>query len=194
MNKFINKYQITEEVINKQILKVDFDKNVFLFNLIKDYGGKIFNKGLFKIHTFEMVSKWTNVLSQEYFKDELKDVSYFCFGSNWQGCMYCINKKNNLIIYFDPATCEFFESEDTSIEDFFNSVLVDGEYDIIFEEYFEEVYKYLELDKINYEESIGHKVYLHLGGEDDKNNLEIVNTEVLWDLQIQIANKINEIT
>jgi hypothetical protein len=192
ITKFLNKYKITDKLNN--IKTVDVIDNKFLYDLISNHGGEIFNNGLFKIHTFEMMSRWTDLISDIYFKDETKGISLYCFASNWQGCMYCINKENNLIIYFDPSTCEFFECEETSVEDFFDSILVEGEYDIIFEEYFEEAKDYMKFGKVNYDESVGHIIYLHLGGEDDVNNLEIVNTEVLWELQIEVAKRINEIT
>jgi hypothetical protein len=115
-----------------------------------------------------------------------------CFASNWQGIMYCVDYKNTNITYFDPATCEYFNAE-FSIDDLFNDILVNGEYDIIFEEYWKEAIAFLKIKTLNYEESIGHKKYLHLGGKDTVKNMEITNTEVLWEIQIQIAEKINNI-
>jgi hypothetical protein len=113
-----------------------------------------------------------------------------CIASNWQGLMYCVDYGNKNITYFDPATCEYFRAE-FSLEELFNDILVNGEYDIIFEEYWKEAYKHLKIKGLEYENSIGHKKYLHLGGKDNVKNLEIVNTEVLWELQIQIAETIN---
>lgn len=194
MNKFLQKFKVTEKVENKHIdVNSYFNKDEFPFvkKIVDDFGGCIFNKGLFKIHTFEYVHKWTNLL-KEFFKEEMPDFNLLCFATNWQGNMYCINSSNSEIVYFDPATCEFFEAE-FSIDEFFNSVLVDGEYDIIFEEYFEEAQAYLKFDFIPYDKSLGHKIYLHLGGREVVQNLEIVDTEVLWELQIQTANRINEI-
>ena len=51
----------------------------------------------------------------------------------------------------------------------------------------------MKFNLIQFDKSIGHIIYLHLGGQDDVDNLEIVDTEVLWELQIEIANRINEI-
>lgn len=70
---------------------------------------------------------------------------------------------------------------------------MDGEYDIIFEEYFYEAKAFLRFKALKNDESVGHKIYLHLGGEDAISNLEIVNTEVLWDLQIEVSERINEL-
>lgn len=168
----------------------------FIYKIINEYGGKVFDKGLLKIHTFEYVKTWTKRMKDDYFKNELKEQNLqdiICFASNWQGCMYCVNGENNTIVYFDPATCEFFKADGISINDLFDDVLVDGEYDIIAEDYFKELCDYLKFDNLKYEDSFGHKQYLHLGGEDDVENYEIVNTEVLWELQIQVSRRINEI-
>ena len=195
MENFCEKYNITYRIDSEEIKEKDFcekhnDYN-FLYSLIHKYGGCIFNNGLFKIHTFEYAEKWTSLLA-EFFRNEIVPFDVICFASNWQGCMYCINKRNNTITYFDPATCEFF-SADSSLQFFFDDILVSGEYDIIFEDYFYEAFEYLKLEKLNFENSLGHKKYLHLGGKDDVSNLEIVDTEILWNLQIQIAESINEI-
>jgi hypothetical protein len=131
-------------------------------------------------------------LLAEYFKEEIKAFNVICFASNWQGIMYCVDKNNKTITYFDPATCEYF-SADASLEQFFGEILVDGEYDILFEGYFNEARDFMKLETFDYECSIGHKKYLHLGGNDNVDNLEIVNTDVLWNLQIQTAESLNEI-
>lgn len=194
MKKFVDKFIVTESIDN---IKIDYpsflDDNVFSFlkKIINDFGGNIYHYGVLKIHTFEYVQKWTELL-RNYFKEEFPKFDMICFASNWQGIMYCINSTNSKIVYFDPATCEFFEAE-FSINDFFDKILVEGEYDIIFEEYFNETREFMKFNSIQFDKSIGHIIYLHLGGQDDVDNLEIVDTEVLWELQIEVANRINEI-
>ena len=44
-----------------------------------------------------------------------------------------------------------------------------------------------------FDQSIGYKVPLYLGGESCVHNMELIDTEVLWDLQYQIASRINEL-
>jgi hypothetical protein len=195
MDNFLKKYELTDrfdnEIVEKMEFCTEYNNSASLYNIIYQYGGCIFNNGLFKIHTFGYVDKWTALLS-EYFREEINPFDMICFASNWQGCMYCIDKENSKITYFDPATCEFF-SADSSLQCFFGEILVSGEYDVIFEDYFYEAFEYLNLKNLEYENSLGHKIYLHLGGEDDVSNLEVVDTDVLWDLQIQMAESINEI-
>lgn len=199
MNEFLKANKVSYIETNNAMSQSSFcgfyPSFEFIYDIICKYGGMVFNKGLFKIHTFEYIKKWTELITQNYFKNELKErnlQNIICFGSNWQGCMYCINSTNNTIVYFDPATCEFFSAKDIPIHSFFNNILVDAEYDVIAEEYFQEVCNFHKLDKLEYSESFGHKIYLHLGGEDDAHNYEIIDTEVLWELQMQVAERINE--
>ena len=194
MKKFREKFRVTENIENNKIDDQSyFKENGFLFlkEIINTFGGNIYNHGVFKIHTFEYVQIWTGYL-KNYFIEEFPKFDMLCFASNWQGIMYCINSTNSKIVYFDPATCEFFEAE-FSIIDFFDKILVEGEYDIIFEEYFNETREFMKFNLIQFDKSIGHIIYLHLGGQDDVDNLEIVDTEVLWETQIEVANRINEI-
>lgn len=197
MKKFLEKYSHSysepNQNINKETFQHKYHAFSFIYDLIYQYGGDVFDNGLFKIHTFAYLEKWTNLITNHYFKKEIEGQELICFASNWQGCMYCVNSANNLITYFDPATCDFFSADNTSITNFFDNVLVDGEFDIIFEDYFKEVMGYLNSSKLNYDESIGHKIFLHLGGEDNIENLAMINTEVLWDLQIQVAERINDL-
>jgi hypothetical protein len=173
-----------------------FPEFEFIYDLIKKNGGTVFNRGLFKIHTFEYVKKWTDILIHNYFKNELAGQSIkniICFASNWQGCMYCIDSADNQIVYFDPATTEFFQAKDVSVDAFFDEILVGGEYDVIAEEYYQELCDSVNFNRLEYEDSFGHITYLHLGGEDSVENYEIVNTDVLWELQIQVSRRINAI-
>ena len=195
MKQFLKKYNATSIANNEKIDRATFVEKHrdydFLYDLISQYGGYTFNNGLFRIHTFEYVDKWTALMT-EYFEDEENPFDMICFAANWQGIMYCVDKTNSKITYLDPATCEWF-SADHSLQLFFDEILVSGEYDIIFEDYFDRVVAYLKFEKLDYEDSLGHKIYLYLGGNDEVENYEVVNTEVLWELQVQLVDRINEI-
>ena len=195
MDKFIKHYKITN--IEKNEDPKDWSGFIsdytFANELLSKYGGSTFNKGQFRMHTKKSSIKWSKLLTKEYFQNELDDHDLLCFGFNWQGIMYCINSENNIVTYFDPATCEFFQAEVVSLIDFFNNILLDPDYDLLADDYFIEVFQYLEIESLEFDKSIGHKIYLHLGGEDEISNLEVIDTEVLWDTQIQTAESINEL-
>lgn len=195
MEKLIRTHTKTsQETVNQSNEWESFiTKFDFIITLFEKHSGTTFGNGIFRIHTQSSSIKWSNLLANEYFKDELDETDLICFGFNWQGIMYCINSKNDTIIYFDPATCDFFKAEDISINDFFDNVLLDPDYDLLSVDYYNEAMRFLKIKNLNFNDSIGHKIYLHLGGEDEVSNLEVIDTEVLWDTQIQVAESINEL-
>ena len=127
IRNIIKKHPITHNLNNENISKKEFlnDYPFFksIFPLIKKHGGDIFENGLFHIFTFSKANHWTKLITENYFP-ELKN-TLFCFAITWQGCILAINEEDNTIFLFDPATCEYFAIEDTSLEEFFDSVFFD---------------------------------------------------------------------
>lgn len=195
MKKFLKHSRVTQRLEVKSGIEWErfISSYTFARQIFEEYAGSIFNNGQFKIHTKESSLKWSLLLNKEYFVEELEDNDLLCFAFNWQGIMYCVNRENNIITYFDPATCEFFQAEDISLIQFLNEKLTDSDYDLLAKDYFGEACEYLDIQNLKFGDSIGHKVYLHLGGNDDIKNLEVIDTEVLWDTQIQVAESINEL-
>lgn len=195
LKNILKKYKVTHYIENQKTIKKDFldefDSFKNCFSLISKYGGYIIENGMFQIYNFEKASKWTNLITKSYFP-EFKD-TLFCFAVTWQGCILAINDKDDSIYLFDPATCEYFAMEEVSLEDFMTEIFLENEDDIIYSEDFLNTMTHLKKETLDSECSVTHKVSLFLGGEDKFENLEIIDTEVMWDLQIQIAEGINEI-
>ena len=189
------KYTVTHYLNNEDIQKKNFYDEYPDFNsvfpLIKKYGGYVFENGLFHIFTFSKAYHWTELITKNYFP-ELKN-SLFCFAITWQGCVLAINDKDEAIYLFDPASCEFFALEETSLEEFFDTVFLDNEDEIIYAEDFLNSMKYLKRSILDSEFSIAHKISLFMGGKDEFENLEVINTEVMWELQIQLAEAIDDL-
>ena len=189
--KYSNYKTLSNEKINEEDFKEKYPSFIFMYTFISEHGGKIFEKGMFQFFSFQNAFKWTKLISHEYFA-EFKN-QLFCFAITWQGCIIAVDKNNQSIHLFDPATCEYFALEDTSIKNFLQDEFIEIEDEIIYPEDFNNSLSYLKIENLNSEKSIGHKVSLFLAGEDSFENLEVIDTEVMWDLQIQIAEGINEI-
>ena len=189
------KYTITHYINNEDITKKEFLNSYSdfedIFPLLKTLGGNIFNNGIFQIFTFEKAYHWTNLITKTYFP-ELKN-SLFCFAITWQGCILAIDDEDNSIYLFDPATCEYFAIENTSLDEFLETEFLENEEEIIYPEDFLNSMSFLNRKVLDSEFSISHKVSLFLGGKDEFENLEVINTEVMWELQIQLAEAIDEI-
>ncbi len=195
LKNIIKKYKITHYIDNESIEKNNFKHKYgsfdIVYKLISKSGGDIFENGMFQILTFKKVDLWTNLITETYF-DEFRN-QLVCFAITWQGCLLAVNEDNTSIFLFDPATCEYFELEETSLEDFFKTVFFEVEDELIYVEGFRNSLQFLKLNILDSEKSIAHKTSLFLGGEDVLENLEVIDSEVLWDMQIQIAEGLNEI-
>ncbi|KAA1247220.1 hypothetical protein [Aquimarina sp. RZ0] len=189
------KYVITHFNDNNKIKKKDFLNEYnsfgFAYELLMKNGGDVFENGLFQILTFQNAYKWTNLITTNYFP-EFK-YKLFCYAMTWQGCILAVNEENDTIYIFDPATCEYFAMEDTSLNDFLSEEFLENEDEIIYSDDFKLSLSFMNIEELDSAFCIAHKISLFLGGEDQIENQEIIDTEVMWDLQIQIAESINEI-
>ena len=189
------KYGVTGRVPNQEVPELDFvnqDKAfAFVYPLLKDHGGEIYAHGLFHMLTFEGALKWNELMTAEYFSDLNNQL--YCFAITWQGCVMAINLANDEVYLFDPATAEYFSIEDTSLAEFWGESFHEIEHEAFYPEDFQATLSALGLRSVPENQGIGHKISLFLGGKDEMENLELIDTEVLWETQIQIAETINEI-
>ena len=163
----------------------------FAYPLMGPHGGKVFHRGMFRIFTVEEAEKWTGLMTDDYF-DELRHQVY-CFCITWQGCVIGVDTDNANIYLFDPATCEYFVVEGLSLHEYLNSALDDVLEESFYPGQFHEALHALNLDVVPVGQSVGYQKSLLLGGEDETYNLELIDSEVMWDVQIQIAESINQI-
>ena len=91
-----------------------------------------------------------------------------------------------MILILEPATAEALEVE-KNIELFLNEDLVENR------DYLFDIEKYYHLRKMvnhfKFEECLGFKQFLFLGGKDHVDNFEIIDMEVYWELNYQIYLK-----
>jgi hypothetical protein len=174
MESFFAQYKESYSIYNGTMDKICFKEilgnNDYLYSIIQKYGGSVFKKGLFKIHTFGWIKKWTKFLT-ECFGKEINLRKIICFASNWQGMMYCVDDKNEEIIYFDPMKHEHF-SKIISLEQFFDKTLVDKKEDIIYEEYFDKIFGSMKIIELDYLDSIV-----------EADGYKRIDTELLWKIK-----------
>ena len=161
-----------------------------IYSILKSNGGKSFENGLFRIHTFGSSATWSNFI-REYFPEFEKNI--YCFGYDWMGCMYCFSSDEEPTIYiFDPADMDTREAEATII-DFFNVDLVKYRDDTLLYGRFKKLRKLLQLNILDVDKCLGYEESLFLGGEDIDANFGIFDIEVYWELQQKIFQKIQDL-
>ncbi|SER67139.1 T6SS immunity protein Tdi1 domain-containing protein [Pedobacter rhizosphaerae] len=172
--------ECTKQVIN--------DSN--LHYLFENFGGKSFNNGIYRIHSFESGFKWTEIVKNG-FPEFGKNI--LIFGYDWLGRQFGISlDRERQIIFFDVATNESFNIPNLDVFEFHNSELVEFEDDALAKIGFEK-WRAVNEEQIGLDKCVGYIVPLFLGGRDEIDNYEICDMEVYWDLNLQLIQQIDKL-
>jgi hypothetical protein len=161
-----------------------------LFELLDSQGGKSFANGLYRVHGFSSSIRWSLIIGQYFSKYESK---LFPFGFDWMGRQFCMSTvRSGVLFMLDPATGEDFELEQ-DIDRLHDDDFVDDTDDMLAIELFKKVMKYHNLKEIGYNECLGYKVPLFLGGKDSIENYELSDIEVYWGIVSQLFKKVQDL-
>lgn len=160
-----------------------------LFEILEKYGGATFNNGLYRIHSFKSSVKWA-LITAEYFSQYQNKI--YPFGFDWMGRQFCLSTSNDILFMFDPGTGESFELKQT-LTLLHNEDFVNDTDDMLSINLFNKVLTFYNITGIEYDECLGYKVPLFLGGKDDIENYELQNMEVYWHIENQLHNKIKDL-
>jgi hypothetical protein len=183
---FLTKFSITSESHRDKdedlLTGVPFE----LSELFRLMGGSTFDNGLYRMHTFKSSIKWSIQLGNYFplYKNQILP-----FGYDWLSRQFCIDKSNQVIYLFDPATVEDFKLE-KSLSAFHNEDVVD---DLFAIDLFKSVCTYCGLKTIDYDDCLGYKIPLFLSGKDSVENHEKQNIEVYWHLTTQLYEQVKDL-
>ena len=160
--------------------------NDSLKSLFSQLAGLTFDNGILRIHSLGSSYVWTEYIT--YYFEEYKNKVY-SFAFDWLGRQFSVDLFNKDLIYmFDPATGESFKLEQ-NIFGFFNEDLsIYKEGTLITDEFYQ--LSNLHLNNLDFNQCIGYKKILFLGGEDNISNLELIDMEVYWEINRQVFRKI----
>lgn len=153
-----------------------FSDNLAL-DFIKIYDGKTFDNGLFRVIKYEDVDKWKEILGATFIELQ-NDILPFAY--DWLGRFFIsIMQNGNDIIYLADIgadelleiPCGFLEFIEEEIPENANACLAID----FFEEWLDNN-RY----EIPYKKCVGYKTPLFIGGDDDLDNLELMDLEVYW--------------
>lgn len=187
---FLKKYSLTSKNDNSSRDKELYSNLPKAFvGLISKIGGAVFENGILRIHTFESSLHWA-VKLERYFTDKKEYIYPFAF--DWLGRHFCINSQNGTVYMFDSAMFELFALPG-SVSSFFENDLVDDSDALLGISLFNTVCAKLKIEKLEFEQCIGYKVPLYLGGKDEIQNFEIQNLEVYWEIMYQIYVQVKDL-
>jgi len=191
INSFLNHFAFDDESLDNTYLPGfnEMVNNADIIYLLENIGGKSFNNGIYRVHSFASSKQWTDLVKDAF--PEAKNI--WIFGYDWLGRQFGISlDQGSQISFFDIATNEMFNMPCNDIFEFHNVELVEYEDDALAKIDFEKwMVKWVKC--IGLKDCVGYKIPLFLGGKDEFENYELVNTEVFWSLNIQIVKQINKL-
>ncbi|TGK55116.1 DUF1851 domain-containing protein [Leptospira wolffii] len=157
------------------------------------FGGSSFNKGLYRIHSPDNLTKWDHIITESFPDFSSRFIS---FGYDWLGRHFALDKERvqdgePLVLLFEPGTGEVLEIP-ANFLDFHNEILVNLTNEAVALDFFNSWLKtWGGALKVN--ECVGYKKPLFLNGADDVSNLNVVDMEVYWSFCGQLFGQIKDL-
>lgn len=191
MEKFKKEFQISKfvepefDVKLKESAQIITQRYSRIKDLIEQFGGYAFDKGLYRIHTYSSSLFWTDIITKFYKQYEGK---VYCFGYDWLGRQFAIHTQlENYTFMFDPSTAEAF-TLNCNLFDFHNIELVDYKAESLLTKEFNLFFS-RNPKELAFKECVGFKIPLFLGGKDSVDNYEITDMEVYVEMNFQLYNQ-----
>lgn len=181
-----SKCHLTNKLNNVQKIAVGFNE------LLCDFQGDSFGKGIYRLHEYDNIEKWNEIISEAFpeFHERIQ-----CFGYDWLGRQFSLDKERIVdgqpqILMFEPGTGEILEMPCNFIE-FHNNEVVNYHEACLASEFFDD-WMSINKTKLTEKECAGYKVLLFLGGDDTAENLELSDMEVYWSICGQLIKSTRE--
>ncbi|WP_309603456.1 T6SS immunity protein Tdi1 domain-containing protein [Sphingomonas sp.] len=151
---------------------------------------RIFLDGAYRLHKTEDVSRFT-ALAVDAFPQFQQRIT--CFGASWLGCQFATDEArivggDRQILLLEPGTGEALEIP-VGFSAFHDSELVQQS-DAVAAFSFFNAWRAAGGEAPQYDQCVGYKQPLFLGGSDDLSNLEITDFDVYWSIAAQILQKV----
>ncbi|RVD55726.1 MULTISPECIES: T6SS immunity protein Tdi1 domain-containing protein [unclassified Mesorhizobium] len=169
-----------------------FDAKIFgLSELLTSFGGASFRKGLYRVIRAQDVALW-NARVTLGFPEFVGRIT--CFGYDWQGSAFAVDGERLEqgqpgVLLFEPGTGEALEIP-ANIETFHDVLAIEDPDAALSANIFVEDWLAAGGAPPTYDQCIGYKIPLFLGGVDDVSNQELTDLEVYWHIMGQVIAKI----
>jgi hypothetical protein len=169
-----------------------FEANIPGLNeLLASFGGASFRHGLYRIVRAEDVACWNARVSLGFpeFTGRIT-----CFGYDWQGSAFAVDSQRLEqdqpgVLLFEPGTGQALEIP-SNLETFHDVLVVEDPDAALAANIYVEDWLEAGGSQPAYDQCIGYKKPLFLGGEDDISNQELSDLEVYWHIMGQVIAKV----
>lgn len=160
-----------------------------LHELLARFGGASFQEGLYRVIHPAQLDEWQTRICSAFPEFEGRIT---CFGFDWLGSTFALDAKRpedglHGVVMFEPGTGEALEIPANLLSFHDSGLLEFGEAALAISFYT----KWRESGGVapNFDQCIGYKKPLFLGGSDEVDNLEATEVEVYWHLIGQLIRK-----
>ncbi len=163
------------------LIRIGLENRIDFF---ERFGGLSFNNGIYRVHIVSNIEFWTKMVDYAY---PNFSGSAICFGYDWLGNQFGLDKKSGKIWLFELGTGKVLRIPCT-FDQFHESELIDNDEAALESDFFKE---WIDSGNLapNTMECVGYKIPLFLGGKDEVSNLELVDMDVYWELTGQLITK-----
>lgn len=184
-DKFLSQYRITSR-LNHVADGAGAAVPPTLSELFARFSGTTFGDGLYRIHTPESAAA-----SNDFCARLIRGFAgrMYCFGFDWLGRNLAVDlwggDGEGLVVLVEPGAGELLESE-VELTPFHDEVLVADPTGLAAGFFDEWRSANPGFDRLAFDQCVGYKVPLFLGGDDEVHNLEVVPYDVYWELCVQL--------
>ena len=164
---------------------IDNDKIKSPQDFQKKYSGFTFMNGLYRLHKFDEIDKWTKIVERA-FPGIKGDIEVFAF--DWMGRQFAISKSTKQVLMIEPGTGEVFEIP-ADFRNFHDTEIADYSEDALSADFFAEWYASEFGQDIPYNQCLGYKEPLFTEGEDSMENLELQDLTSYWQRMTDLMKK-----
>lgn len=154
------------------------------------HGGESFNNGIYRIIPFDKMRYWNNLVSSVFPNHRSR---ILCFAVDWLGRVFAVDLARNEdgfpgVLLLEPGTAEALEIP-CNIESFHDSELIEYQEEALAASFYQEWLKCGGKPPA-FDQCIGYKTPLYLGGSDTLDNLAVSDLDVYWTIAGQLIQKI----
>jgi hypothetical protein len=160
-----------------------------LDELLTRFAGCSFNSGLYRLHQPSDIPQWNTIVGDAFprFSGRI-----MCFGYDWLGRHFALDSQRKekcgaAVTMFEPGTGEALEIP-CNLVDFHNAELIDY-HDAALASTFFKKWQAAGNPAPKFEQCVGYKRPLFLGGKDTVENLELSDLDVYWHLMGQLIRQ-----
>ncbi|RPE08306.1 DUF1851 domain-containing protein [Chitinophaga lutea] len=189
IERLVKKIGITATAVDEKQGGVFENLPAELSGILNAYAGSTFGNGLYRLHSFQSSFKWAGIIG-DYFTEYKNKI--LPFGFDWMGRQFCAAINDKRLFMFDPATAEDFEIDQTLVP-LHNEDFADDTDEMLAVNMFDRILAHNKMSSLNYDQCLGFKIPLFLGGEDSIGNYEAQDMEVYWHINGEIVKKTKDL-